>query len=102
MKRIAHLTIGAIVGVALTVAVSPALGAGTVHGPGSNPPNWMTVACPTEDSAACYWDASTQGDGLGHSFYSIIFDRGTSKARNCIAFWDKDFGVTNNRCFLMP
>ena len=24
--------------------------------------------CPTEDSNGCYWDASTRGNGLGHSF----------------------------------
>lgn len=28
-------------------------------------------ACPTEDSANCYWDATVQGNGLGTSFVDI-------------------------------
>ena len=28
--------------------------------------------CPTEDSDNCYWDAQTQGNGQGHSFYTIM------------------------------
>ncbi|MGE0178094.1 MAG: hypothetical protein AB7R63_13695 [Phycisphaerales bacterium] len=103
MKRIALVLFGVILG-AGTMLGGPALSAGTVHGPGGNPPQWMTFACPEEDSAACYWDATTAGDGggTGHSFYSIVFDRGTPKARNCIAFWDKEYGIPNNRCYPMP
>jgi len=29
------------------------------------------TSCPTEDSINCYWDASTRGNGLGHSFTNI-------------------------------
>jgi hypothetical protein len=29
-------------------------------------------SCPTEDSDLCYWDASTQGNGQGTSFVSIL------------------------------
>ena len=28
-------------------------------------------ACPTEDSLNCYWDASTQGNHLGRSFWAL-------------------------------
>ena len=28
-------------------------------------------ACVEEDSALCYWDASTQGNGVGTSFISL-------------------------------
>ena len=27
--------------------------------------------CATEDSTMCVWDASTQGNGQGHSFISL-------------------------------
>tara|TARA_R110000851_G_scaffold4520_1_gene18457 strand:+ start:2180 stop:2584 length:405 start_codon:yes stop_codon:yes gene_type:complete len=27
--------------------------------------------CPTEDSTACYWDASERGNGHGHDFIAI-------------------------------
>lgn len=30
--------------------------------------NPFSRPCPTEDSAWCYWDAATQGNGLGRSF----------------------------------
>lgn len=29
-------------------------------------------ACPTEDSDNCIWFASEQGNGEGHSFYTIM------------------------------
>ena len=29
-------------------------------------------SCPTEDSDLCYWDASTQGNGQGTSYVSIL------------------------------
>lgn len=28
-------------------------------------------ACPTEDSDNCHWNASTHGNGVGHSFTVI-------------------------------
>ena len=28
-------------------------------------------ACPMEDSANCYWDATERGNGLGNSFYDV-------------------------------
>lgn len=28
-------------------------------------------ACPTEDSANCFWDATTRGNGIGSSFIDI-------------------------------
>lgn len=34
-------------------------------------PKWMTRPCKWEDSVNCYWDASTAGNGKGHSFYAI-------------------------------
>lgn len=32
-------------------------------------PTPTVAACATEDDTACYWDASTQGNGQGESFY---------------------------------
>ena len=32
----------------------------------------LLPACATEDSANCYWDASTQGNGLGTSFVDVL------------------------------
>lgn len=31
----------------------------------------LSTPCPTEDSDDCYWDASTQGNGLGSSFVNV-------------------------------
>lgn len=31
---------------------------------------WMTRPCPYEDSANCFWDAGSMGDGAGHSFFA--------------------------------
>lgn len=33
-------------------------------------PEPTTPACATEDSTGCYWDAATQGNGQGESFYT--------------------------------
>lgn len=50
IKRTAYTLIGAAL-LAGSLAPTPAL-----------PP------CPTEDSTGCYWDAATQGNGVGTSF----------------------------------
>lgn len=31
--------------------------------------------CATEDSSACYWDASTRGNGLGQSYWVTADDQ---------------------------
>lgn len=31
----------------------------------------LTTPCATEDSANCYWDASSRGNGMGTSFIDI-------------------------------
>lgn len=31
----------------------------------------LTTPCATEDSTACYWDASQRGNGTGHSFIAV-------------------------------
>lgn len=31
----------------------------------------LLPACPTEDSTNCGWDATTHGNGTGHSFITI-------------------------------
>ena len=33
-------------------------------------PAQITPACATEDATGCYWDATTQGNGEGVSFYT--------------------------------
>lgn len=32
---------------------------------------YLLPACEAEDSTNCYWDASTQGNGVGSSFLAI-------------------------------
>ena len=39
----------------------------------SNQQEHMLPPCASEDSTNCYWDAQTQGNGLGHD--SVVIDR---------------------------
>ncbi|MFJ9900220.1 hypothetical protein ACIQPR_43520 [Streptomyces sp. NPDC091280] len=52
-------------GIVLSVLLSAAAFVGGVsYGHGST----QLKPCETEDSVNCYWDASSQGNGHGHSF----------------------------------
>lgn len=97
MKKLALILVSVAFG-AIAALASSAIAAGTVQGPGDNPPRWMTFPCPVEDSSGCYWDASVRGDGRGQSFYSIIVDRNTTHTQLCTVYWDKTFGGDNNFC----
>jgi hypothetical protein len=45
---------------------------GICHGePIPNHPTITLIPCPTEDSADCYWNAATMGNGQGRSFVNI-------------------------------
>lgn len=65
-------------------------------------PRYMRVACEQEDSRGCYWDASSQGNGVGHSFYSIPVPNtmpGANHHRNScdlIRYWDRSYGSTHD------
>jgi hypothetical protein len=51
-------------------------------------------ACAEEDSTNCYWNARKQGNGRGHSFYSVQVGRTT-----CLIYWSKTFNRTHGYCF---
>lgn len=58
-----------------------------------NPPRWMTSPCQYEDSRNCFWDATVQGNGNGHSFYAIRVGNKT-----CLVFWNNKYARKHNRC----
>ena len=55
-------SLGLITGVTLSTAITSTAAS---HAPVPTIP-----ACATEDSTSCYWDATTQGNGQGESFYT--------------------------------
>ena len=105
MKTIVALTVGIVAGagVALTsvevnhhhdapkpVAAQVAPEALTFGAP---PAYWQTHLCAEEDSVNCYWDAQREGNGVGHSFYTIQFGD-----QICTAYVDDEFAYSNNFC----
>lgn len=58
----------------------------------ANLPAYMTTPCAWEDSVDCYWDASEQGNGKGHSFYSICADN-----HLVVLYWQKRYAKKHNR-----
>lgn len=64
-----HL-IGRTLSALAIVAVATSAGAVvTDHADGARMPR-PHVACPTEDSSWCVWDARHNGDGVGRSFWT--------------------------------
>lgn len=59
----AFTAICAVVVAGTAVITNTALGAST------SPSNAVTPACASEDSTGCFWNAETQGNGTGESFY---------------------------------
>lgn len=56
-------------------------------------PRFTKVACEYEDSINCYWDATSTGNGEGHSFYAIpVGDR------VCIKYWESKFNRKHGYC----
>lgn len=49
--------------------------------------------CLEEDSINCYWNARSQGNGQGHSFYSIRVG-----GRDCIIYWDRHYNRRHGHC----
>lgn len=56
-------------------------------------PRFMRVACEQEDGRNCYWDAGSQGNGFGHSFFAIPAPNG----RTLVRYWDRAYGRTHDR-----
>lgn len=56
----AGLLLGALGIIALNIATNDA----------DSPSDAVTPACATEDSTGCFWDADSQGNGTGESFYT--------------------------------
>jgi len=92
--------------VAGAVSIAPA------HAGGGNTPDPVlkgviaraaTHPCPTEDSINCYWDARLQGNGHGHSFYSVrvggLTKGGEQIARDCIIYWNPTYNRTYGQCY---
>jgi hypothetical protein len=53
-----------------------------------------THSCKFDEAVSnCHWNARTQGDGLGHSFYS-------SRVGNtfCVTYWDKTYNRKHGQC----
>lgn len=63
----------------------------------------VTTPCADEDSINCYWDAHLQGNGYGHSFYSVrvggLTPTGHRIRRDCIIYWDRSYNATYGQCY---
>lgn len=61
-------------------------------------PRFMRVPCAQEDGRNCYWDAGSQGNGAGHSFFSIpvpsVMPGAPRTGTPCdyVRYWDRDYG----------
>lgn len=51
-------------------------------------------SCKYEDSMNCFWDASSQGNGKGHSFIAVQIGK-----INCIIYTDRKYARRHNYCF---
>lgn len=57
------------ISVCATLAVSPATQSQALTA--NHPvPAWMKKTCQVEDDSNCYWDATTEGNEVGYSFYA--------------------------------
>jgi hypothetical protein len=50
-------------------------------------------ACAEEDSVNCFWNARRQGNGVGHSFYSVRVGQ-----RVCVIYWDRAYNAHHGGC----
>lgn len=62
-----HLLYAIAVVVGLILGIGAGASASTVTPP--HHPAWMTHPCKSESSINCYWNATEQGNGVGHSYY---------------------------------
>lgn len=76
----------------MAVAVNHADAQADTDLPNDGQPVWIRP-CLTEDGTNCYWDSRTQGNGVGHSFFSIRVG-----GKDCLAFVDRSYARTHNRC----
>lgn len=78
--------VGTVLGFAL--ALSP-----VAAGQAPDGPRWQTRPCKEEDSNNCYWNAQTQGDGMGHSFYAVRVGK-----KVCVLYWQTKYARNHNHC----
>lgn len=91
LAAVGGLTVGLILG---TAAAFGAVTQPVLKGPVEHA---VTHTCAEEDSTGCYWNAQVQGDGLGHSFYSIRVGN-----KQCVVYWDGDYNLANGHCNPLP
>jgi len=60
-------------------------------------PSWLTRPCAHEDSVNCYWDAGTQGNGGGHSFFAVRVGE-----QVCLLYGEDKYARHHNRCVPLP
>lgn len=68
---------------------------------------WMRTACVTEDSVNCAWNASEQGNGVGHSFYTVRRGLVNAHGRHvgrvvCVYYVKRDAARRWDACHLLP
>lgn len=56
---------------------------------------YMTTPCKTEDSVNCYWDAKEQGNGQGHSYWSIR----VNDHRVAIVYWNERYNLKHGHTY---
>lgn len=57
---------------------------------------WMRTPCEYEDSVNCYWDAGSQGNKKGHSFYVRYFPGSAHMV--CVTYAQRWFAKKNDYC----
>jgi hypothetical protein len=50
-------------------------------------------ACKTEDSINCFRSAGKDGNGTGHSFYSVRVG-----SQDCIVYWNEQYNKQHGHC----
>lgn len=83
--------------VAATTVVTGLVIGGTVwaFNVATSPSDAVTPACATEDSNGCFWDADSQGNGIGNSFYTdaagnTYYLPGDTECADNLEAWTRD------------
>src|SRR3954471_23215258 len=94
-RRITNALLG-ITGTAMIVlGALTLLGLLYVPAVGQTPaPVWLSRLCKYEDSANCFWNAGTTGNGRGHSFYAVL----TRTREVCLLYTDDRYAKHHNHC----
>lgn len=91
---------GMIIGITLMLAMvvighqSAAQGAEKVHRPPL--PTWARTPCTQEGDVNCFWNASEQGNGSGHSYYVRQFPGPAHTV--CVMYTERKFGQKFDYC----